>query len=350
MGVDLVGATSGPVWLCRRPTLAGPEAVADLVRMFECHLNTLYSRLCRIQLVNHVFTSLNATLSYNELAEWSGDATTFAAAPLCFAVSNDPGYLCPLAGIVSPCQSNPLQEAYHMSRNEGILAIVMTRVQSYDINTSVCDYPAQPAGCVSMLETRCGRDLSQRGGAQRQSLQYVEDLDTGALDLVTANIVAMGPFSFYTWHFLYHWTKGYRDVLSFEGDVATITVRTSRLGREHGGSVRREPSRPRGGVEFIETQPRGGGLPHAHPSGNLSYLPAQHEPIGSRAERPWRVLHQVRSMLPQVVGDLQTIIVSAEVCWHTYILNDVLSVVTKGYTRHYCHGAPAAHRAVDGPD
>ncbi|ETV84872.1 hypothetical protein H257_03939 [Aphanomyces astaci] len=56
------------------------------------------------------------------------------------------------------------------------------------------------------------------------------------------------------------------------------------------------------------------------------------------------------SMLPQVVGDLQTIIVSAEVCWHTYILNDVLSVVTKGYTRHYCHGAPAAHRAVDGPD
>ncbi|RLO10066.1 hypothetical protein DYB28_008330 [Aphanomyces astaci] len=275
--------------------------------MFECHLNTL------------LFTSLNATLSYNELAEWSGDATTFAAAPLCFAVSNDPGYLCPLAGIVSPCQSNPLQEAYHMSRNEGILAIVMTRVQSYDINTSVCDYPAQPAGC------------------------YVEDLDTGALDLVTANIVGMGPFSFYTWHFLYHWTKGYRDVLSFEGDVATITVRMAVLYVvSHRGRVE--------ALNLLKLNHVEGDCPMLTlraisaicllSTSQLALVQSDHGWYSTKFE----------SMLPQVVGDLQTIIVSAEVCWHTYILNDVLSVVTKGYTRHYCHGAPAAHRAVDGPD
>ncbi|RHY87854.1 hypothetical protein DYB35_003150 [Aphanomyces astaci] len=179
------------------------------------------------------------SLAFGSLMEWRRYDFR-GGSPLCFAASTDPGYLCPLAGIVSPCQSNPLQEAYHMFRNEGILAIVMTR--------------------------------------------YVEDLDTGALDLVTANIVAMGPFSFYTWQFLYHWTKGYRDVLSFEGDVATITVLSD------------------------------------YRRWSLYYTVAiQYVTFGSRT---WRFC------------DLQTIIVSAEVCWHTYILNDVLSVVTKGYTRH----------------
>ncbi|RHY07428.1 hypothetical protein DYB25_000418 [Aphanomyces astaci] len=206
--------------------------------------------------------------------------------PLCFAVSTDPGFLCPLAGIVSPCQSNPLQEAYHMSRNEGILAIVMTRVQSYDINTSVCDYPAQPAGC------------------------YVEDLDTGALDLVTANIVAMGPFSFYTWHFLYHWTKGYRDVLSFEGDVATITVRMAVL----------YVVSHRGRVEAWNL------LKLNHVEGDCPMLTL-------RAISAICLLSTSQLALAQSdhggyftkfdpcclksIGDLQTIIVSAEVCWHT---------------------------------
>ncbi|RHY69755.1 hypothetical protein DYB38_008033 [Aphanomyces astaci] len=186
--------------------------------------------------------------------------------PLCFAVSTDPGFLCPLAGIVSPCQSNPLQEPYHMSRNEGILAIVMTR--------------------------------------------YVEDLDTGALDLVTANIVAMGPFSFYTWHFLYHWTKGYRDVLSFEGDVATITVRMAVLYVvSHRGRVE--------AWNLLKLNHVEGDCPMLTLRAISAICLLSTSQLALAQSDHGGYFTKFDPCCPKSKGDLQTIIVSAEVCWHT---------------------------------
>ncbi|ETW00438.1 hypothetical protein H310_07065 [Aphanomyces invadans] len=370
-----------------------PAEIASAVHTFELYLNTL------------LFSSENATMRYKDLAdgvymnsvplEWRR-YTFLGGSPLCFTMSTDPGFLCPFAGILSPCQSNSIQEAYHMNRNEGLLASLMTRVQSSSDNASVCAFPTQSAACVSILDSFPSfvrtylvnarhlfgdpdKLLAAATALNVSLFQYVRDSTTGTYDIATANVFVAGPFSFFSWHYLYHWTKGLREVLVFEGDGSTISVLSDYRRLSQYSVNPAEIPRSLSLYFTVAIQYVTFGLLSiasvavlyvvSHCGRVEAWNLLKLNRVGGIVwiGRPMLIIRAVsaicllstcqltlvqnhdghltkfESISPSFVDTLQTILVSGEVCWLTYILNDVLSIVTKGYTRHYVTMSSIAH-------
>ncbi|KAF0687097.1 Aste57867_21178 [Aphanomyces stellatus] len=342
-----------------------------------------------------LFASPTALSAYNHLPDqlymntipmaWQS-YNFLGGSPLCFDATTDKGYLCPFVNTLAPCQSNSVQEAYHMARDEGLLAAAMASIRDATTNASVCQYATQKVTCSKALSsyptfvTAFLGNLTALQAEARSILRHVQGLNvslfqfvstkTGQQLLVTANAFSDGDWAFWSWSYLYHWALGSRDVLSFEGDVDTITVLSGftrpYLATTNPAEIPHSLSLyftvaiqyvtmvllsiatlvvvyvvvHRGRVEawnLIKINRVGGIVWIGRPLLMLRATSAICLLSTSELLLAQRGGNMTKFQRDDLTGlsVVQTILISGEVCWLTYILNDVFSVVTKGYTRRY---------------
>ncbi|KAF0684189.1 Aste57867_23812 [Aphanomyces stellatus] len=374
--------------------MAPPLALVTLVNTIEQHLNALLYSDSKAALA---FDSL-ATGWYQTVVPASWQRTNynyFGGTPLCFHglyATNSPY---PYLDTMGPCTLPPVPEAVYLVIWEAIVAGLAVNLQLADA-TAVCRHVLEQSACeagvttisgflhhrVSGFPTSLSADINavnQVVAATNVSLfQYVMQDDlVPAIALHNAFVTDEPGWSFWSWCYLHQWVIGQREVVSFRGDVGATSLHVLTTSVKASTYSLNVLDIPRSlslyimrGVQYVTfivavvaavlliyIMANGGVV---EPS-NLYKLNS----VGALVwvGRPLLLLRAVSALCVLSTGQLelmqsetglstkfgapkstgswvlttcQTVIVSGEVCWATYIVHDVVSIWShRFYSRAY---------------
>ncbi|KAF0684188.1 Aste57867_23811 [Aphanomyces stellatus] len=328
--------------------------------------------------------------------DWTSSIYTFLGGnPLCIPAAASPaGAIGPYFGLRSPC-SQIFQEASYIGPIEAVVAVLASNYQSPASNGSVCRaiLDSSQQNCVRLLQsavTFIDAYLVEFRAMYRAEMDAVEAVVSkmnvslfqfaqveSSESLVVLRVNAFGfhrGMRFWGWSYLYQWHVGEREVLTLTGDDDAITL-LSTVFRNVAFTLNPAEIPHSLSLYFLR------GIQYvtailvvvstavlALTIVNRGYIEPWNMLKLSRiggivwVGRPLLALRAISAMCLLCTGPLelvvtttsggssskfasrppltylsalQTILISGEVTWLAYVLSDILSLLTKQYTRSY---------------